>query len=180
HGRLDHVKVFGPGVKPSVKLNQQLCFNIAAEDSEGRRLDKGCSPPTSTWEVLLHSADSRIRLSAPITHAANEGYHVSCYRLLEPGEYVLSVYLTGVHAASLTGSRDEEKALRHLKFQLVGQYNVSAQVGGVMVFAQVDGMVLRAHVGGDFELTQRMYKHDYARLHASSASFQRAGAGGIV
>ncbi|CAI5535589.1 unnamed protein product, partial [Closterium sp. Naga37s-1] len=97
-------------------------------DSEGRRLDKGCSPPTSTWEVLLHSADGRIRLSAPITHAANEGYHVSCYRLLEPGEYVLSVYLTGVHAASLTGSRDEEKALKHLKFQLVGQYNVSAQL----------------------------------------------------
>ncbi|CAI6009006.1 unnamed protein product [Closterium sp. NIES-65] len=185
---------------------------LSRQDSEGRRLDKGCSPPTSTWEVLLHSADGRIRLSAPVTHAAYEGYHVvrvcwrdlgpvmscyrlldpgeyvvsvyltgvhasslnpsslppdslphhqSCYRLLEPGEYVLSVYLTGVHAASLTGSRDEEKALRHLKFQLVNQYNVSAQVGG------------------GFELTQKIYKHDYARLHASPASFQRAGAGRI-
>ncbi|CAI5477577.1 unnamed protein product [Closterium sp. Yama58-4] len=144
HGRLDHVKVFGAGIEPSVKLNQQLCFNIAAEDSAGRRLDKGCSPATTTWEVLLHSADGRIRVSAPVTHAADEGNHVSCYRLLEPGEYVLSVYLTGVHAASLTGSRDEEKALRHLKFQLVGQYNVSAQPSDPVA-----------------------YKEEYARLQAA-------------
>ncbi|GJP41123.1 hypothetical protein CLOM_g8339 [Closterium sp. NIES-68] len=141
HGRLDGVKVFGAGIEPSVKLNQQLCFKIAAEDSKGRRLDKGCSPPTTTWEVLIHSSDGRIRLSAPVTHAAEDGYHVPCYRLLEPGEYVVSVYLTGVHAGSLAGSRDRGEALRHLKFQLVGQYNVSAQPSDPEAYEEEYGRV---------------------------------------
>ncbi|CAI5463992.1 unnamed protein product [Closterium sp. Yama58-4] len=190
HGRLDHVKVFGAGIKPSVKLNQQLCFNISAEDSEGRRLDKGCSPATTTWEVLLHSADGRIRLSAPVTHAADEGYHVVrvCWLGFGTGhgEYVVSVYLTGVHAASLTGSRDEEKALKHLKFQLVGQYNVSAQVGDGVLCVQATAVGffdtindadealrhLKFRLVGQYNVSSQpsdpeAYKKEYARLQAA-------------
>eukprot|EP00475_Leptophrys_vorax_P032476 TRINITY_DN50127_c0_g1_i1.p1 TRINITY_DN50127_c0_g1~~TRINITY_DN50127_c0_g1_i1.p1 ORF type:complete len:638 (-),score=-15.91 TRINITY_DN50127_c0_g1_i1:117-2030(-) len=125
HGRLDHVKIFGTGVEPTVELNSRLCFMISPKDAHEQRLDKECSPAATTWEVLVRSTDGRIRLSAPVMHLPHEGFHMPCYRLLEPGEYIVSVYLTGVDSVRLTSQRED--TLFHLKFQSVGEFNVSAR-----------------------------------------------------
>ncbi|CAI7840960.1 unnamed protein product, partial [Closterium sp. NIES-54] len=63
--------------------------------------------------------------------------HQSYYRLLEPGEYVVSVYLTGVHASSLTSTRRSSHPIPFAHHQSCyrllepGEYVLSVYLTGV-------------------------------------------------
>lgn len=121
----DRAAIWGTGLD-GAEVSKRECFLILPKDAAGNRVDQNCSPPSTFWLVFLQSTDGSVRLMADVFHIPSEGFHQVCYKIMEPGQYTISINLVATSFAEVLTRRNV--SVEEFPNKLVKETSIVARV----------------------------------------------------